>query len=305
MVSIKKAQLAGSWYPGRPDSLKKEIDACFTNKEFGPGETFACLNKVNREIIGGVSGHAGLPYSGPSAAFTYLNLFKEKIPDTVIVIGFHHRESYGNVFLESGVWETPLGNLNVDDELGQKLSLGSKTLKSNESAFLRSKENSVELQMPFIKYCAGENDVKILPIKIQAHDYNTLDNIAEEVSTAIKSVDKDVVIVASSDMSHYNVFDKKQLETLKEIDRKVIEQFLGLNAKNVLNPNQVIDKKFYNQFDHPASSICGVHTMTTLILTCKKLNAARTKFLKYYCSKDISPGGGAWTVGYFSGIILK
>jgi AmmeMemoRadiSam system protein B len=305
MVSIKKAQLAGSWYPGRPDSLKKEIDACFTNKEFGPGEPFECLNKENREIIGGVSGHAGLSFSGPSAAFTYLNLFKEKIPDTVIVIGFHHRESYGNVFLESGEWETPLGNLLVDEELGKQLGLVSKILKSDELAFLRSKENSVELQMPFIKYCAGENDVKILPIKIQSHDFATLDSIAEEVSTAIKSTDKDVIIVASSDMSHYNIFETKQLETLKEIDRRVIEQFLDLNAKNILNPGQVIDQKLYNQFDHPESSVCGVHTMTTLILICKKLNATRSKFLKYYCSKDISPGGGAWTVGYFSGIILK
>lgn len=289
MVSIKKAQLAGSWYPGRPDSLKKEIDACFTNKEFGPGEPFECLNKENREIIGGVSGHAGLSFSGPSAAFTYLNLFKEKIPDTVIVIGFHHRESYGNVFLESGEWETPLGNLLVDEELGKQLGLVSKILKSDELAFLRSKENSVELQMPFIKYCAGENDVKILPIKIQSHDFATLDSIAEEVSTAIKSTDKDVIIVASSDMSHYNIFETKQLETLKEIDRRVIEQFLDLNAKNILNPGQVIDQKLYNQFDHPGSSVCGVNTMTTLILICKKLNATRSKFLKYYCSKDVHP----------------
>jgi AmmeMemoRadiSam system protein B len=305
MVIIKKAHLAGSWYSGNPDSLKKDIEICFTDKEFGPGETFECLNKESREIIGGVSGHAGLRYSGPCAAFTYLNLFKEKIPDTIVVIGFHHREAYGNVFLESGQWETPLGNLNVDDELGQNLVLTSKILKSDKNAFIRSNENSVELQMPFIKYCAGDNDLKILPIKIQSHDYNILEIIAEELSSAIKSVDKDVVIVASSDMSHYHVFEDIQLKVLKDIDKGVIEQFLELNAKNVLNPSLFIEKKLYNQFDSPRSSICGVHTMATLILTCQKLNAKRSKFLKYYCSKDIYPSGDSWTVGYFSGIILK
>lgn len=305
MDLIKKARLAGSWYPGTFESLKKALTDCFTNKEFGPGEVPKSLNKEEREIIGGVSGHAGLDYSGPCAAHTYLNLFKEKIPDTVIVIGFHHREPFGNVFLEKGEWETPLGNLEVDEETSQKLRLISKNIKPNERAFFMSSENSVELQMPFIKFCAGANNVKILPIKLQSHNYNELDKIAEEISNVIKSSDKDIVIVASSDMSHYNVFNEEQLKTLKEIDQLVIKQFLSLNATNVLDPSLVIDKMHYNQFDHPASTICGVHTMATLILTSRKLDASRAEFLKYYNSKEISPGPGAWTVGYFSGIICK
>jgi AmmeMemoRadiSam system protein B len=304
-MALKKANYAGSWYPSNPETLKKELDSHFNNKEFGPGKKPECLNKEERRIIGGVSGHAGISYSGPASAFTYFKLFQEKIPDTVIIVGFHHRESYGNVFLDKGEWETPLGNLEIDDDLSRELSSICKVLNPSEKAFLRSTENSVELQMPFIKYCAGENDVKILPIKIQSHEYKDLENIAGELSRVIDSVNKDVVIVASSDMSHYNVYEKDQLRILKEIDQGVINQFLALNAENVLDPSQVIEKKLYNQFDHPGSTVCGVHTMATLILTCKKLNASRTEFLKYYHSKDISTGGGAWTVGYFSGIILK
>jgi len=302
---IRKAKYAGNWYPGTFNSLKEALDDYFTDNKFGPAESFKCMNKENREIIGGVSGHAGLSLSGPCSSFTYLNLFKERIPDTVLVIGFHHRESSGNVFLSKGEWETPLGNLKLDEDLAQELISSGKILKPNERAFLMSTENSVELQMPFIKYCAGENDVKILPIKIQSHNYNDLENIAEEISNIIKSSNKDIVIVASSDMSHYNIYNEEQLKTLKEIDQRVVDQFLKLNAKNVLDPSQIIKKDLYNQFDHPAPTVCGAHTIATLILTCKKLNASKTKSLKYYTSKDISPGGHPWTVGYFSGIITK
>ncbi|MHA2182207.1 MAG: AmmeMemoRadiSam system protein B [Promethearchaeota archaeon] len=304
-MAIKKANYAGSWYPSNSDTLKKELDSHFNDKEFGPGKQPDCLNQEERHIIGGVSGHAGISFSGPASAFTYLKLFQEKIPDTIIVLGFHHRESWGNVFLTEGEWETPLGNLEIDSELSQELSSICKVLKPNEEAFLRSTENSVELQMPFIKYCAGENDVKILPIKIQSHNYLELENIADEISRIINSSNKDVIIVASSDMSHYNVHEKDQLQVLKEIDQGVINQFLDLNAENVLDPSRFTDKKLYNQFDNPRPSVCGTHTMATLILTCKKLNASKAKFLKYYHSKNISSSGGAWTVGYFSGIILK
>ena len=72
-------------------------------------------------IIGGVSPHAGYTFSGRCAAFTYLNLFKERIPDTVIVLGTDH-VGYGKVaLLGDGAWETPLGNLQIDDELSNGL----------------------------------------------------------------------------------------------------------------------------------------------------------------------------------------
>ncbi len=304
-MTIRKPKYAGSWYPGTHDSLKRDLDKYFNDKKFGPGQPFKSLNKEKREIIGGVSGHAGLSLSGPCSSFTYLNLFKERIPDTVIVIGFHHREPFGNVFLQKGEWETPLGNLKIDSKLAQKLSSNGKILKPDEQAFLRSSENSVELQMPFIKYCAGEQKVKLLPIKIQTHNYGDLEEIAEQISKTVKSSTKDITLIASSDMSHYDIFNEEQLVALKKIDQGVIDQFIGLNAKNILDPRNVIEKKLYDQFGHTNTTVCGSHTIATLILTCKQLSASNAKCLKYYTSKDISPGGNPWTVGYFSGIIMK
>jgi len=62
---IRKANYANSWYPGTSDALKAALDEYFTENKFGPKEKPNCLNKEDREIIGGVSGHAGIPYSGP------------------------------------------------------------------------------------------------------------------------------------------------------------------------------------------------------------------------------------------------
>ncbi len=227
------------------------------------------------------------------------------MPDTIIVIGFHHRQSYGNVLFEKGEWETPLGNLIIDDELSHQILSSTEILKSDDNAFLRTDENSVELQMPFIKYCAGERDVKILPIKLSSHNHKELDKIADDISTAIKSLNKDIIVVASSDMSHYNVNNKDQLDTLREIDKHNIKFFLNLEEEKILDADKYIDSNLYDKFNMKRPSVCGTHTIATLILICKKLNANKTKCLKYYNSKDISPGGHAWTVGYFSGIISK
>ncbi len=304
-MTVRKAFLANEWYTGDPDRLKKELDLYFMNKEFGPGKRHTCLNQEERSIIGGVSGHAGLAYSGPASACTYAKLFHEKVPDTIIILGFHHREPYGNVFIESGEWETPLGSIKIDSEFSNILKNTSKKLKSNSQAFLRTSENSVELQMPMIKYCMGDNEVKILPIKLQSHSFKDLEQIADELSRAIIESKKDIVIVASSDMSHYHIHNSDQLKIMKSIDKKVIEQFLTLNEENVLNQEAFMDKDLYKKLNSSNATVCGAHTMATLISICKKLNASKAECLKYYTSKDISPGGHPWTVGYFSGIIIK
>ena len=296
--------MAGQWYPGTKDGLLTTLDNCFTDKTFGPGEKPVSQNLNERTIIGAVSPHAGINYSGECAAYTYLNLFKEKIPDTVIVIGFEHQSYVEPSILVEGEWQTPIGNLQIDSQVANEIIKISKTLNSNERVFINSSENSLELQMPFIKYCAGVNNVKIVPIKFRSHEYKTINNIAMDIANAIKSVEKDVVIVASSDMSHEQVNTKKDLETLKNNDHKVIEQFLSFNAENILNPEKIIpDDSFLNPYKRV--TVCGTITISALILACKALGANKSKLLKYYTSSEKTGSLGGYCVGYFSGIIIK
>ncbi|MHA1508605.1 MAG: AmmeMemoRadiSam system protein B [Promethearchaeota archaeon] len=90
-MGIRKAYHAGTWYKGNEENLKQQLEELFLNNEFGPGKLPVCQNQKQRTIIGGVSPHAGFAYSGCSAAHTYFNLFKEKIPDTIIILGNHHQ----------------------------------------------------------------------------------------------------------------------------------------------------------------------------------------------------------------------
>jgi len=291
---IRKASHAGSWYPKNSEDLIRDLKFNFSESEFGPGLLPETLNLDTRTIIGGVSPHAGYAFSGRCAAYTYLNLFKEKIPDTVIVLGTDH-VGYGKVaLLGDGAWETPLGNLLIDNELSKKILDSSDIIVEDHSAFtgFMEQEHNIEIQLPFIKYCAKEKDVKIVTIKIGIRrDYNVFEKIATDISASIKALNKDIVIVASSDMSHKEVFDTDQLNEFKKFDQDVIDAFIGLNPKNTLSAAS-------------KTTVCGAQTITTLMLICEKLNANKGELLKYYTSSDIK-GGYGYCVGYFSGIIVK
>jgi len=293
-LGIRKASHAGSWYPKNREDLIRDLEYNFSESEFGPGLLPETLNQDTRTIIGGVSPHAGYAYSGRCAAYTYLNLFKEKIPDTIIILGTDH-VGYGKVaLLGDGAWETPLGNLLIDEELSKKILDTSDIIVEDRSAFtgFMEQEHNIEIQLPLIKYCAKEKDVKIVTLKIGIRrDYSVFEKIASDISASIKAVNKDIVIVASSDMSHKEVFDTNQLSEFKKFDQDVIDAFVELNPKKTLSAAS-------------KTTVCGAQTITTLMLICEKLNATKGELLKYYTSSDIK-GGYGYCVGYFSGIMVK
>jgi AmmeMemoRadiSam system protein B len=304
----RKDFFAGQWYSHNKEDLINDLERHFKNKVFGPGTLPIIQHKDSRTIIGGVSPHAGYAYSGPCAAHTYFNLFNERVPDTIIILGTHHHYYSKVGLMEKGEWKTPLGNLKVDHELAESILDSAKIIIEDTSAFMNYREHNIEIQLPFIKYCAGNKDVNILPIKITNHiNRKEMEVISKEISTAISKTNKDIAIVASSDMSHYDIYDELQIKTLKKIDHTVIDQFLAFKPENILTPENIVSQENYNQFraDQRGPSICGRQTIATLISIGKRLNLTRSKLLKYYTSKDISPGGATWTVGYFSGIIGK
>ncbi|MFX0023832.1 MAG: AmmeMemoRadiSam system protein B [Candidatus Hermodarchaeota archaeon] len=292
---IRRATHAGSWYPGSKQGLLDALKQYFTDTEFGPNEEPLSLNIEKRTIIGGVSPHAGMEYSGPCAAFTYLNLFKEKIPDTVIILGTDHMGHNKTALMAKGEWETPLGNLKIDEELSNKILEISKVIKDDDSLFtgFSEQEHNIEIQLPFVKFCSIDKDVKIVTIKIRVtRDFKIMNEISNDIVNAINQMDKDVVIVASSDMSHKQVSDSTQLQKFKEIDLAVIEEFTKLNPEKALEQAS-------------KTTVCGPQTITTLVLIGKKFNATKGEKLKYYTSSERTGRIGGYCVGYFSGVIIK
>lgn len=290
-MNIRRMVNAGSWYPRDKQDLLNLIHQFIKDSEFGPGRDFETKNLEQRKAIGGVSPHAGLFYSGACATCTYFSLFEEKVPDSLIVIGFDHRRYYPNCLFEEGEWETPLGNLVIDSELAKGILNTSRNIVSNNSAFIESSENSIELQMPIIKFFTGENDVKIVPIKLSSHDFSELENIAKDLAIVIQNSSKDIVIVASSDLYHEGVYDKHDLENFKKKDEFVIENFEKLNPEKIFNLGM-------------QATVCGRHTITLLLLIGNELNAKEGICLKHYTSVDKTKEYG-YCVGYFSGVLRK
>jgi AmmeMemoRadiSam system protein B len=300
-MTERKASAAGRFYPGSKQSLEKKIENSFMDKEFGPGKLPETQSKEKRKIIGGTAPHAGYDYSGSAAAHTYLHLFKERIPDTVIILGTDH-VGYGKIALmEEGSWETPLGDLKIDSELAKAMLNNSETIISDDSAFTGfrlSQEHNIEVQLPFIKYCAQNKDVKIVPIKISNKNFQTFKKISQDISHAINSLEKDIIIVASSDMTHkqprnpHNPSD--DLEKMRENDEAV------MNAFEKMDPKLVYEKA-------TNTSVCGPQTITTLLMICQQLGANQAKSLRYYTSYEKLGGSGPcdYSVGYFSGIISR
>jgi len=299
MIS-RKAAVAGSFYPRYKPDLLRILKESFNDSEFGPGEELKILNK-ERTIIGGISPHAGYTYSGCASAYTFLNLFKERIPDTIIILGTDH-VGYGKIALmQEGEWETPLGNLSIDSDLTNEILRTSNEIISDDSAFMGfpyGREYDIEVQLPFIKYCVGEKEVKIVPIKVSTKNFNIMEKISTDITNAIKSVNKDVIIVASSDMTHKqprNISNpKNDLEDMRNMDKAVIDAF-----------EEFIPQKTFKVALR--TSVCGPQTITTLMLICKNLNASKCQPLKYYTSYEKGGGTGPceYSVGYFSGIIIK
>lgn len=291
----RRAAVAGSFYPRYKPDLINIIRESFLDKKFGPGEDFETLNKDERTVIGGVSPHAGYVYSGCAAAFTYLNLFQEKIPDSIIVLGTDHI-GYGKIALmDEGEWETPLGNIAIDSELSQKILDNSEIILNDESAFMGfpfGREHNIEVQLPFIKYCSKEKDVKFIPIKVATKDLNIISRFSYDIAQSIKSYDKDVVIVASSDMTHKEVYDSKQLVKFKETDQKVIDSFISFNPEKTFEAAS-------------RTTVCGAQTITSLMMISKDLNASKGKLLQYYTSSEKTGSISGYCVGYFSGVLMK
>jgi len=291
---VRKASHAGSWYPSKKEALIKDLESSFCDNKFGPGELPKSLNMETRTILGAVSPHAGYAFSGKCAAFTYLNLFKEKIPDTVIILGTDHVGYGGVAVLGDGAWETPIGNLEIDTELSQKIIDSSDIVVDDPSAFtgFMEREHNIEIQLPFVKYCAEDKDVKIVTMKISGKkDYSAFEVLANDIARSITALNRDAVIVASSDMSHKNVSNKDQLEQFKKIDGEVIDAFVDFDSKRTLSSAS-------------KTTVCGAQTITTLMLICKNLGCTNGKLLKYYTSTDVREEYG-YCVGYFSGILTK
>ncbi|MBE3092734.1 MAG: AmmeMemoRadiSam system protein B [Chloroflexi bacterium] len=282
-LEIRRPAVAGSFYAGDSKSLNIQIENCFLHR-IGPGEIPLVNTKKENNIIGLISPHAGYMYSGPVAANGFYKIALDGKPDTVIILGPNHRGFGESIsIMVEGRWETPLGELEIDTEIAENILKNSKTIKMDKKA--HQFEHSIEVQLPFIQYIFGKN-IKFIPICMTRQDINTDIEIAQSICSSV--VDKNVLIIASSDFTHY-----EPQEYAENFDKQAINAILEFNPK-----------KLYDMIYHQNLTMCGPGPITVMLIVCETLGAKKAELLKYATSGDVS-GMLDQVVGYASIIIRK
>lgn len=282
---IRKPAVAGTFYEGDPDSLRKQIEWCFKHR-LGPGHLPEKLGK-DREIKSIIAPHAGYMYSGPVAAHSYLQLARDGLPDTFLILCPNHTGMGSGVStVTEGQWETPLGYVDVDSEFANQLILDAPIIDSEPLAHLQ--EHSCEVQVPFLQYIGQKWDrkFKIVPICMWMQDLQTTTEIGHAIAKTSEKLGRDVVVVASTDFTHY-----KPQEVAFETDHMVLDAIEVLDEKTMM---QTIEE--YNV------TMCGFGPVATAIVYSKIMGAKKAEILKYATSGDTT-GDGKAVVGYASAVI--
>ena len=270
MNSIRKPAVAGLFYPSDANKLSTDIENMLAASE---GD----LNIS--QVFGIVSPHAGYVYSGGTAAYGY-NLLKNKNYRKVIIISPSHREYFpGSSIYNGDSYQTPLGVVDVDKEIAQKIVEGSKTIFLGMEG--HRQEHAVEVQIPFLQMIL--KDFKIVPIVMGDQGRVSVDDLADQIA---KAVDNETVIVASSDLSHF--YSKKKAFELDSIVAKHISDF---------DYEQLQD-----DLDSRKCEACGGGPIVVLMKAASKLHKNKSMLLHRSDSGDVS-GDNSEVVGYLSAAI--
>ena len=299
MSVIRKTTVAGMFYEQHANELEDQINQCFTH-EMGPGE-LDIPKKANQNVIGVIVPHAGFVCSGPFAAYSYHTLAKEGFADTFILIGPNHSGVGPNVAVDpSGVWETPFGPLSIDEDIALKLS--SSTIITADAQTLKKQENSLEVQLPFIKYLSNklQKNCSIVPIIMARQDLQTSIDVGEEIAKILKNGNKNISIIASTDFSHEGYSYGRIPPAGLSADNFARKQDRhALDAIQQKNPELLFENiRTYG------ISMCGFGPVISLLTVAKKHANSTVELLKYGTSYDTCSDSNT-CVGYAAFAIKK
>ncbi|MFH1837498.1 MAG: AmmeMemoRadiSam system protein B [Candidatus Omnitrophota bacterium] len=258
----RKTIAAGQFYPLDKEVLSRDLDGLVPE------------NSEKIDAIGAIIPHAGYIYSGAVAG----EMFAKIVPkDTYIILGPNHT-GYGLSFASSNEsWETPFGEIEIDEELLDAIRNGTSLIKDDISAHIA--EHSIEVQLPFIKRTSP--NAKIVPITVKHGEIGELKEIAAAISEAVKTIGSDAIVIASSDMTHY-----ESRENAIKKDTKAIEKVLSLDAEGL-----------YEVVENNNISMCGYVPSVIMLMTAKHMGAKEGRLVKYSDSGEVT-GDVGQVVGY-------
>jgi hypothetical protein len=284
----REAKFAGHFYESSKAELIKQIEDCFLRMEFSPKKLPSVDKKAKRRIIGLIVPHAGYIYSGSIAANSYFHLALDGKPESIIIIGPNHTGFGTSIsIMKNGVWKTPLGKVKIDEELAEEIIEASKIAMSDVSAHIY--EHSIEVQLPFLQYAYKDfENLKFVPICMLDQNYEACIDLGNAISKIAKDKNKDIVVIASSDFTHF-----ENNETAHEKDKKALDVIKKLDAK-----------KFLELVFSENLSICGYGPIASMLIASRKLNAKKCEIINYATSGDVT-GNIYNVVGYASVKVIK
>ena len=262
---MRKPVVAGKFYPDDKTSLEKEI------------KSFVKKNS-NKKVIAAVVPHAGYTFSGKCAGKVY-SLLPEA--DTYIIIGTNHTGMGKEISISLEDFETPLGIVKNDIQLGKEILQELGLEKDNEA---HKYEHSIEVQLPFLQ--VSQRDFKIVPIILGNHNLEMCRKLAKAVLNASKKLNRNIISLASSDFTHSGPSYGTMIDM--KIDKQAINKILKLDNKGFLD---VANK----------TTICGAGAICTVIEFSKFKEAKKAELVDYYDSSSVF--SSANKVGY-AGIVF-
>lgn len=278
-MNTRKALFAGSWYPDNAAGCEKEIKKYLKDKNV--------KTPVKKNLIGGIVPHAGWYFSGNIACNVIHCLKGDAAPDVFVIFGMHLHPGSSRYIMTEGAWETPLGKIQIETSLAAELA--KKFTFRIETAENFTQDNTIELQLPFIKYFF--KDVKIVPIGVPPVKASLeIGKTAAEISARMGLRMK---VLGSTDLTHYGWnygftpkgTGRSALDWVRnENDRRIIDAMVSMD------PERVIDEAI------SSGNACCAGAAATAIATGIQLGAEKGESISYSTSHDKSPGDSF--VGY-------
>jgi AmmeMemoRadiSam system protein B len=251
----RKPAVAGYFYPQQEESLKSVLD-----RMVDP-------SREKRRAISVITPHAGFEYSGPVAGAVFSSV---QLPKVFAMLGPSHRHVKSRfAIMKEGTWQTPFGEVPINSGLANAIVSRSNLLSDDSES--HEHEHSLEVQLPFIQYF--RDDFSIIPVSIAYQtSFEELEELGHAIAGAIQSQDEDVLIVASTDMSHYISQEEAEIK-----DTMAIDEIKRLDARGL-----------YDVVSRENISMCGYQPTTATIVASLDLGATQAELIKYQTSGEVT-----------------
>jgi MEMO1 family protein len=270
---IREPAVAGRFYPGE----KRELETILQKILSAPSKK----STAKRKAIACMVPHAAYFYSGAVAGAVFSRL---EIPSLVLVIGPRHAPRGANLAINTlGWWKTPLGLAEIDSEFAGSIRVAFPQIE--DDALAHRSEHSLEAEIPFLQYLVP--NLRFVPLALGTINFDTLNALGHAIASVIAKMKEPVLIVASSDMNHY----ESDAITRKK-DHQAIEKLLALDPEGL-----------YDVVRREKISMCGIGPAITMLTAAQQLGATHAELVRYATSADAS-GDRDEVVGY-AGMIFR